>query len=473
MLALVLLGTSTAHATGDLPRPRQLSVADGLPSNRVNDMAEDRDGYLWLATSDGLARYDGTGFQVWRGEQGLSDSFLWSLDIDSRGQVWLGTALAGLVRYDPATGSFHDAAEAGARVVEGEQVWAVTVDAQDSVWFGTGTAGLYRRHADGRIERFMPIEGDPRSLPSASISVIEIAPDGSVWIGTRDGVARWTGRDFERLPEGSLPDGRVNTLAFEPDGTLWIGTAGGVGLRRPDGSASRVAWGEDIDRRVIQVLGRDSRGDYWLDIRAGLGFADAPHGPVSVVPLYSESSRGEVRPYWTGAHQDREGGVWLLSNSHALWYVPAGWRRFSIHVRRIGDPATLGNANVVGISPASDGGVWLVGTSGVLDRFDPATSRVERIMEDVGQGVILNRVLEDSRGHVWVGYSAGLARLEPDTGAVRRWGVDQAEDAVPARRLSTTTSARAATSRSPRLKPWPAMGWMPWATSPTSASRRS
>src|SRR5690606_8667629 len=433
LVAAMLLATATAHAAGEIPRPRQLSVADGLPSNHVTGMAEDRDGYLWLATADGLARYDGTGFRIWRVEDGLADSFLWAVDIDSRGQVWMGTALAGLVRYDPGTNSFHGAAAVGVPELEGEQVWSVAVDGEDSVWFGTGTAGLFRRHADGRVERFLPSEGDPRSLPSLAVSVVEIAPDGSVWVGTRDGAARWTGRDFERLPEDALPDGRVNTLAFEADGSLWVGTAAGVVLRRPDGSTAGMDWGEDVDRRVIQVLARDSRGDYWLDIRAGLGFAQAPHGPVSVVPLYNLASRGEVRPYWSGVIEDREGGVWLLSNSHALWYVPAGWRRFSIHVRRIGDPQTLGNANVLGISPAAESGVWLVGTSGALDRFDPATGAVERVMEDVGQGLILNRVLEDSRGNVWVGYSSGLVRLEPETGAVRRWSVDQERDALPAR----------------------------------------
>lgn len=432
-VVLAALASAPAQAAGEIPRPRQLSVADGLPSNHVNALVEDRDGYLWLATSDGLARYDGTGFRVWRIEEGMPDTFLWALDIDSTGQLWLGTALAGLVRYDPVTDSFHTAADVGARGVAGEQVWEVAVDAEDQVWFGTARAGLYRRDTSGEIRRFMPVEGDPRSLPSASITVIELAPDGSVWIGTRDGAVRWTGRDFERLPEGALPDGRVNSLTFEADGTLWVGTAGGLGLWRPDGTGQAMPWGEDADRRVMQVLSRDSRGDYWLDIRAGLGFAEEPGGPVSVVPLYSESSRGEVRPYWTGTVEDREGGLWLLSNSHAVWYVPAGWRRFAIHVRRVGDPTTIGNANVVGISPASAGGMWLVGTSGALDRFDPVTGRVQRMMEDVGQGLVLNEVFEDSRGHVWVGYSSGLVRLDPATGAVRRWGVDQEEDALPAR----------------------------------------
>ncbi|AOH36263.1 ATP-binding protein [Luteimonas sp. JM171] len=433
LLAALVLAPGAAHAAGDVPRPRQVSMADGLPSNQVNDMVEDAQGFLWVATSDGLARYDGTGFQVWQIEHGLSDSFVWSLDIDSQGRIWLGTALAGLMSYDPRSDAFASAAQSGVPDLEGEQVWTVAVDAEDSVWFGTASNGLYRRHADGRIEHFLPVAGDGRSLPSGSVSAIEIAPDGTLWIGTRNGVVRWTGQDFEPLPAGLLPDGRVNVISFAADGTMWAGTAGGVVQRNPDGSVERLSWGADVERRVTQVLGRDSRGDFWLDIRAGLGFATKAGSPVRVVPLYSESSRGEVRPYWAGLLEDREGGVWLLSGSHGLWYVPADWRRFAIHVRRVGDLDTVGNATVQGAAPAAGGGMWLVGSSGVLDRFDPETGEVERVLEDVGQGVVLNRVLEDSRGMVWVGYSAGLVRLDPRSGELQRWRVEQPADALPAR----------------------------------------
>src|SRR5690554_6701752 len=259
LAAAIMLAASAAHAAGDIPRPRQVSMADGLPSNQVNDMAEDAQGFLWVATSDGLARYDGTGFRVWQFEHGLADNFVWSLDIDSQGRIWLGTGLAGLVSYDPRTDSFTSATGDGVPGAEGEQVWTVAVDGQDSVWFGTASSGLYRRHADGRVERFLPVAGDERSLPSPSVSAIEIAPDGTVWVGTRNGVARWTGRDFERLPAGILPDGRVNVVSFAADGTMWAGTAGGVVQRDPDGTVSRLAWGEDQDRRVMQVLAHDSR----------------------------------------------------------------------------------------------------------------------------------------------------------------------------------------------------------------------
>src|SRR5687768_12277643 len=69
-LVLLLAGMATGAHAGlpETPRPRQLSVADGLPSNRINGIAEDRSGYLWIATSDGLSRYDGVDFRTWRVE---------------------------------------------------------------------------------------------------------------------------------------------------------------------------------------------------------------------------------------------------------------------------------------------------------------------------------------------------------------------------------------------------------------------
>src|SRR5687768_16300658 len=72
-IALLLMGIATTSHAGlpETPRPRQLTVVDGLPSNRINGIAEDRSGYLWIATSDGLARHDGVDFHTWRVEQGL------------------------------------------------------------------------------------------------------------------------------------------------------------------------------------------------------------------------------------------------------------------------------------------------------------------------------------------------------------------------------------------------------------------
>ena len=80
-LSVCLLAPANAEVPAT-PQPRQLTVADGLPSSTINAFAEDRTGYLWLASRDGLARYDGRSYRVWRAEDGLQDNQVWSLHVD-------------------------------------------------------------------------------------------------------------------------------------------------------------------------------------------------------------------------------------------------------------------------------------------------------------------------------------------------------------------------------------------------------
>src|SRR5690606_25484976 len=91
-----LLAGAAGASRPQRPPPRQVSVVDGLPSTRVNAIDEDRQGYLWIATRDGLARYDGVGFRIWRVGDGLRDNFVWSVHVDARDRVWIGTSTAGL-----------------------------------------------------------------------------------------------------------------------------------------------------------------------------------------------------------------------------------------------------------------------------------------------------------------------------------------------------------------------------------------
>src|SRR5687768_15385996 len=203
LLALLLAGMTAAVHAGlpETPRPRQLTVADGLPSNRINGIAEDRSGYLWIATSDGLSRHDGVGFRTWRVEQGLHDNFVWSVHVDARNRVWFGTHQAGLGVLDAQRRQFRYYNRENTPAMASDDVWSVVSTPDGTIWFGTADAGLHRIGADGKtITRFMPRANDPRSLPHASVGQLVVATNGTLWVGTQGGVARWTGRDFERVP---------------------------------------------------------------------------------------------------------------------------------------------------------------------------------------------------------------------------------------------------------------------------------
>ncbi|MDR0183063.1 ATP-binding protein [Lysobacter arvi] len=421
---------SVASAGPAIPRPRQLTVADGLPSNSINGIAEDQSGYLWIATSDGLARYDGITFRIWRAGDGLFDNYLWSVHVDADNRIWVGTSQAGLAVLDTDRRSFRHYDSHNTPGIGSDNVWSVTSTPDGAIWFGTASAGLHRLARDGTVRRFVPVPGDPHSLPSLEVSQLRTTPEGDLWVATRDGAARWNGRDFDRVPPTALPSTVINAIGVQADGTLWFGTPRGVGLRTRDGrfdAAPFRALGKDAT--VLDILVRDRTGQYWFDTPQGMGVEQG--GRLQNVPLFSAASQGVVRPSWTSSLEDREGGVWFGSAGNGLWYLPANWRRFVLYSRQVDDPASLGNGAVHGIAPGRDGSMWLVGTGGVLDRFDPRTGAVTHVASGFSEGYIVYSVLEGQLGYVWMSYHDGLVRLDPRTGQMRRWTAGNARDAVP------------------------------------------
>jgi len=262
-----------------------------------------------------------------------------------------------------------------------------------------------------------------------SVVRLVVAPDGTLWVGTQGGVARWTGRDFERVPAEALNSPVVSGLTMERDGTLWIGTPEGVSVRRRDGTYAKSPWSQRAgEGKVLHVLAHDRSGLSWLDVPAGLGMNG--NGRIESVPLYSTTANGPVRPSWVGAHEDREGGLWFLSYNNGLWYLPANWRRFPVLSRRADATDSIANAHVRGIAASADGSMWLVGSGGALDRLDPETGAVVHVARDAGNGYVLAGVLEDRKGRVWTSSQLGIARIDPRTGETVRWNSSDAVDAA-------------------------------------------
>ncbi|QII30051.1 response regulator [Stenotrophomonas maltophilia] len=428
LLVLLLCCLAPAAAQPVPPSPRQVTVFDGLPSNTVNRMAEDRYGYLWIATNDGLARYDGRNYRIWRSEDGLRDNRIWSVLVDARNELWIGTENAGLVRMsaDRRQLRFYD--RSSQPLMGSNTVWSLAATPDGAIWFGTHEGGLYRLDSNDRLQRFLPEANNPRSVPAASVPYLATLADGSLWVGTKHGVARWTGTDFERIGGDLVPSLLINGLTAEPDGSLWISTLAGATVRRPDGRFESVPWTLPAGDQVLGMMLRDEQGGHWLDTRSGLG--RGIEGRYQTVPLYSAIARGLVRPNWTGAYEDREGGIWLASTNAGLWHLLPRWWQFSVFSRLEDDPSSLRNSYVLGTSPSSNGGVWTVGSHGALDRFNPRTGVIEQHRTFVNGMHWLTSVREDRQGRVWVGSTDALMRYDPRRGELRRWGRDAGADAT-------------------------------------------
>ena len=180
LIGIAWLWPLLGHAQPVPPTPRQLTVFDGLPSNTVNRMAEDGYGYLWIATNDGLARYDGRTYRVWRSEDGLRDNRIWTVLVDARNQLWIGTENAGLVRMSADRRQLHFYDRSSQPLMGTNTVWSLATTPDGAIWFGTHEGGLYRLDSHDRLQRFLPEANNPRSLPAASVPYLATLADGSL-----------------------------------------------------------------------------------------------------------------------------------------------------------------------------------------------------------------------------------------------------------------------------------------------------
>ncbi|WP_183086690.1 hybrid sensor histidine kinase/response regulator [Xanthomonas hortorum] len=419
----LLIAVLPALAFADVPItpvPVQLTVADGLPSNTINDFAEDKYGYLWLASADGLARFDGRTYRIWRMEEGLTDNFVWSISVDSNDGVWVGFENGGAGLLDAKKRAFKRLADPRFPEFSHSSVWAIAQTPEHDTWFGTSRDGLYRLRADGSMQRFTFAEDDVHSLPGNSISALRVTPDGSLWVGGSSGIARWAGNKFERvlLPGDTQSS---NGLRLDSSGTLWV-TDGNYNLYRLDSNGKFIAqpWQErDGDKRVIGMLLRDRAGRYWLDTMSGLGISNG--NEVRNVPVYSLSVRGLVKPNWASAYEDREGGLWFAGLNGGLWHLRPNWDTFAVLSYQIDDPQSMANPSLKVAAASSSGGFWIAGTRGALERLDPASGKLERHMRPIYELRWPTSLIESQSGYVWIGLPKSLVRYDPRTAQSKRW----------------------------------------------------
>ncbi len=186
-------------APGHPPAPRniqfsRLSAADGLSQSSVNAIAQDQEGYLWIATQEGLNRFDGYQLTVFQHDDRQADSlphnWVWDIHVDRSGGLWVGTDGGGLGLYDRRTGGFrhyrHDSNDV--RSLSSDRVRTVYHDRRDVIWIGTDGGGLNRFDpATGTFVRYVHNADDPQSLAHDTVLSIHEDRSGGLWVGTDGG----------------------------------------------------------------------------------------------------------------------------------------------------------------------------------------------------------------------------------------------------------------------------------------------
>ncbi|MBW8312092.1 MAG: hypothetical protein K0M64_08675, partial [Rhizobium sp.] len=454
MAAVLLAGLLAWAGLAAAAAPfRSFGVADGLPSSQVQAIAQDRAGYLWLATPDGLARYDGLGFTVWRqvpGQPGsLPGNAVESVFVDGEDQVWVAVQGQGLWRFDrdgrrflpaaaspvspvdglpaPVTrlrdreGALWEGGPAGLQRIApggvvaawpapafGRAVLALFEDRGGGLWFGTRDDGLLALPATWRSFAFLPATG----TEADAAPLLADAGEAGAWVARGASLRLLDlGAGRERTPSvlPALSPSPITALLARADGSLWL--AQGAALSRLVFDAQAAAWRRQslpTAGGAVAKLLEASDGRVWLVGAAGIEWRDGDGAKLGGLPGPPPG------PLWRGP----DGQAWVaVGNGLARW-VP-GAASFE-------PVAGAPPGPVLDLLAEPDGSVWLAGM-GRLSRLQWERGRLHPQRSfGPGDGVpaaLGARLARDPRGALWLATPRGLLRLEPEGRQLRRFGV--------------------------------------------------
>jgi signal transduction histidine kinase/ligand-binding sensor domain-containing protein len=465
---------------------RREGVAAGaaLPFEAVTALFQDRAGFLWVGSREGLAMFDGYTSTIFEHDvadpASLSDNAIRTVFEDRAGRLWIGTNTGGLDLLDRATWSFrsyrHDSADP--KSISNDSVYAIAEDRGGRLWVGT-QSGLDRFDpATGTFER---LEAQPGGLSDPYVDALLTSSDGSLWVGTVGGglnrldPAKGTFKVFRHhaADPGTIAADEVFAIAEGASGVLYIGTGVGVDRFDPEtGRAARVPFMEAGKARtaIVTSMTFSSDGTLWAStFDAGL-WALAPRAGSFERRAYREATSGVVVDRLICALADRGGWVWVGTWGAGLARVLRGDAGFSsLEADGPGQKSALSETTAVledragnlwvgesnslvrrdtsgratridGLSGAvalrerRDGGI-LVGTASTFAEVDPTTHRiVARFLSgtapkaSLGPGWIWS-VLEDRSGRVWIATGGGGLYRTRDDGTFDRFAHDPADPA--------------------------------------------
>lgn len=435
----------------------RLTQENGLPNNSVNNIIQDRRGYLWLATDDGLCRYNGFTFKVYRHRDGDPHSLLGnsvkSVHELQDGTLWANLGRGGISRYDPATDSFVNYSPFGGDRYDGLYIHCLFLDRQGRFWLGTDYGLALFDQVESRATLYKPAD----DIPGAGFRVSSIleAPDGGFWLGGNAGVMLFDrdSRRFSLIVTNHLPVMKYadsvmpsTVLGFRADGDLcaFIPHFGFV-LISPrtkkitatfdcDGKPGQEP-GLSIQTSITRVfLDRDD--SVWMET-LGRGFRHFGLGNGTRT-TYGYNETDPYVPARTVGYnfvRDRSGILWIGSTGGLLKLSPTT-NRFQLYRNRPGDLNSLSNNYIRGIHEDRSGNVWIGTQFGGLNRLDRATGLVTRFRHDASNPTFPNSdavfaVYEDRGRRLWVGAGAELAFREPGSNVFRRFDAIRSENFVP------------------------------------------
>ncbi|MCX6216056.1 two-component regulator propeller domain-containing protein [Spirosoma sp.] len=412
-----------------------LTTRQGLSQDNVTCILQDRRGFMWFGTQDGLNKFDGYTYTLYRNSpqkpNSLSHNFIHTLFEDKQGRLWVGTDDGGLSLFDAYTETFTNYKHIPERSTSlaHNKVMAIAQDSAGYLWVGTAGGGLDRFDPQQRIfTHYTHQAANPASLIDNRVSSIFIDQSGVIWIGTDgSGLDRLDQRHnffthFQHDPARptSLSHNRVTTCLEDSRGRFWVGTEGG-GLNLLDrtlGTFKHIQQTTQPPRQLshndVMVLAEDNDHTLWIGTQNGGITLLHPNGTFSYYTYQADNNDCLNNGSIYSMYRDPVGTMWVGTYSGGVNKLDALPSKFGLYQRRPQNTSKLTHNNILTVRVDQEGDLWL-GTDGgginILRKGQSVFKAYQYTGRDASsnpQNFVLT-VYEDRRKRIWTGnFKGGL-----------------------------------------------------------------
>ncbi|RCR70339.1 hybrid sensor histidine kinase/response regulator [Larkinella punicea] len=444
VLLLFLLQVQPFNARAVPIRFKHLTTNEGLSQNNVTCILQDKRGFMWFGTQDGLNRFDGYTFTVYRNDpkkaNSLSHNFIRALYEDHKGRLWVGTEDGGLNLFNRETDNFVSFQRTADKLnsLSHNQVISIAEDRQGMLWVGTYGGGLNR--FDPTRQSFTHFTHDaakPRSLRNDFIYDMLVDAKGRLWAATGGGgldlfdATTQTFRHFVNNPadSGSLSNDNVTALLQDSQNRIWVATeGGGLNLLNADQHTFTRFQNSKTDVNTIGhndviSLEEGNTGSLWIGTRnGGISILSKDLATVTRHPFSETNSEGLNNGSIYAICRDRKGDMWIGTYSGGINFYDREPRKFERYEKDRYNPNSLSNNNVLSVLEDAEGNLWMGTDGGGLNRLNRKTNQFSRFMHrpdrprSIGSNFVMC-VFEDREHRIWAGsYKGGLSRWEKEPG---------------------------------------------------------
>ena len=472
MLTLLWGALAVAPALGDPARYHFTvwTTENGLPHNSIQAIHQTRDGYLWLATPDGLVRFDGVRFTVFNtaNTKGIRSNRFTCFFEDDTGALWIGTGDGSITCYRQGAFVTYTTADgvpddfiSGLQADESGDLFIATArgivrwrEGKFLSFASDGSAPLKNQsylartnifcyHDESSLHvlnhgRWLKLKRED-GLPSFDVTEIFEDRQGAVWIATKDAALTrlYNGACTVFTPRNGLPANYAVSFVEDRQGALWIGTQGSGLVRFKDGQFRIYTSADGLSGNIVMSLCEDREGNIWV----GTGYGGLDRLNEDVIATFSTRdglAANNIYPIF----EDRSGDIWIghwpmgvsrYSRGHLINYKGEGdevtafaedrdgriWvgayggvryfkdGKFTYFASQIGLP----DRTVVSAIYQDRQGAFWFGTNQGLRRYEDGTLKVYTTADGL-PGNDVRAIIEDRQGQLWIGTYSGLARLK-------------------------------------------------------------